>query len=62
MPKNKIPSIDELEKMLKEMASQHPGQKDKHIPQIQSEHLKQKVIVTKAAPQKKMRKGTQKGQ
>jgi hypothetical protein len=59
---DKIPTIEELEKMLKEMASQHPTQKGKHIPQIQPDHAVKKVGVPKAAPQKKMRKGTQKGQ
>ena len=59
----RIPSVQELEEMLKEMARQHPSQKDRHIPQTPVDaHTKQKVVVPKAAPQKKIRKGTQKGQ
>lgn len=56
-------SVEELEEMLKDMARQVEGQKDKHIPQIQIDHLTKtggKVRV-KNLPQKKLRKGSQKG-
>lgn len=61
MPK-KVPTIEQLEEMLKEIARQHPNQKDRHIPQLHPDHIKQKVITPKVPPQKKIRKGTQKGQ
>ena len=61
MSDKKVITASELEELIKEMARQHPGQADKHIPQIQPNHIDKKVSIPRNAPQKKMRKGTQKG-
>ncbi len=53
-------TVDQLEAMLKEMAREHKGQKDKHIPQFQHDHKQQKVKIAKVL-QKRIKKGTVKG-